>query len=30
LDAESAAILLERYFDGSYGEARLVEPFERA
>ena len=30
LDAESAAILLERYFDGSYGEARLVEPFGRA
>lgn len=30
LDAESAAILLERYFEGSYGEARLVEPFGRA
>lgn len=26
LDSASAAILLERYFDGSHGEAKVVEP----
>jgi putative Holliday junction resolvase len=30
LDAESAAILLERYFSGAYGEAKVVVPFGKS